>query len=77
MKLAGMETESSETTGKSRKTAESPGDVSAPNAAETRTARGDTLAWLYAALHIMGPILLALFLAVGIGYGLMYLIFFR
>lgn len=38
---------------------------------------GDTLAWLWAALQVIGPVLLVLILVVVLAYGVIHLVFFR
>ena len=40
-------------------------------------ARGDTFAWLIAAVQLIGPILLVIISVVGFGYALIHLLFLR
>ena len=40
-----------------------------------RPRTGDTLAWLYASLQVLGPILLLLIAIIGAAYGLLHLLF--
>lgn len=44
---------------------------------EPRARSGDTLAWLYASLQVLGPILLLLIAIIGAAYGLLHVLFLR
>ena len=43
---------------------------------KARIAQGDTFAWLFAAVQVVGPVLLVLLAIVAIGWGIIALLFF-